>query len=132
MPNRSWWWLALALTGACGERDRLTFPSEVPSDHVGPSTVITRPGSDTVLTEGDAFVLAGQSIDDDGVDTVYFDVTGAGLSFPPLASHGANTVDFGLQIPTIGNSGGTIEVRVHAVDVAGNQGDAVQRRLSVE
>jgi hypothetical protein len=132
MPDRSRWWRALVLGGACSERDRLTFPSEVPSDLKGPVTVITTPADDTVLTAGDRFVLAGQSTDVDGVDTVYFDVTGDGVTHPPLYGVGANTVDFGLPIPTTGKVGTTIVVRVHAVDIAGNQGDAVQRRLSVQ
>jgi hypothetical protein len=132
MPNRSPWWVALALVAACGERERLTFPTEIPSDHVGPITVILEPAEDTVLTAGDAFVLGGQSFDVDGVDSVFFDLSGTNLNFSPLAGNGANTVDFGLQIPTSGHAGTTILVRIHAVDIAHNQGDVVERRLFVE
>src|SRR5262245_59585448 len=89
--------LAIVLA-ACNERDRLTFPSNTPGsdDDQGPVTVIDNPTTDTVIDEGDAFVLTGRSLDTTGVDTVYFDVQGGGVSFSPLPGEGQDTVRFGL------------------------------------
>jgi hypothetical protein len=127
--------LAVALIGGCAERDRLTFPDDTGSsgDGVGPVTAIDQPGTfDTVLVEGDRFVLTGHSVDADGVDTVYFDVDGLNVSFPPLRGEGADTVWFGLPFSTIGFSGDTVLVRVHGVDLLGNAGQIVSRQLHIE
>lgn len=124
-------WLALVgLLSACDERDRLTFPSNEPDDE-GPATVIDIPSRDTVLTEGEPFVLGGRSVDTSGVDTVYFQILG-GANYPPLPGEGADTVRFGLLIPTAGRAGQTISVTVHAVDLLGNRGESASRRLTIE
>lgn len=124
--------LAGVLLLGCEERDRLTFSNNQPDDGVGPTVIIDSPFQDTVLTEGDFFILAGRAIDSSGVDTVYFDLEGANQSFLPLRGEGADTVPFGLPLSTIGNSGRTIRVTVFAVDLPGNVGPAVLRRLSIE
>jgi hypothetical protein len=118
----------------CGERERLTFPEEnPPGDGVGPHTTITRPEvGDTVLSEGEPFVLRGMSTDPDGIDLVQFDVSGAGISFAPLNGDGADTVRFEIQLPTFGHAGDTIMVRIYAVDLEGTSGSASIRQLRVE
>jgi hypothetical protein len=125
--------LAIGLV-ACSERDRLTFPSNEPggTDDQGPVTVIDNPSTDTTLTEGDPFVLAGRSLDAAGVDTVYFAVEGGSVNFPPLSGEGQDTVRFGLLIHTIGSFGQTITITAHAVDVRGNRGSTSSRRLSIQ
>jgi hypothetical protein len=122
------------LGAGCGERDRLTFPEEnPPGDGVGPHTTITRPEvGDTVLTEGEPFVLAGMSDDPDGIDLVEFDVAGAGVSYAPLDGGGADTVRFEIQLPTFGHAGDTITVRIFAIDLEGTSGGASVRQLRVE
>src|SRR5215213_5133365 len=77
-----WWTGALAVLSAivlgsgCDERERLTFPT--PSDGVGPITFIDQPnGADTTVFAGGLFSVQGSTQDPDGVDTVYFFVTGA-------------------------------------------------------
>lgn len=135
ISGRAVWWLVLALIGGCAERERLTFPDDTggSNDGIGPKTVIDDPGAfDTVLVEGDGFVLTGHTVDPDGVDTVYFDIGGLNLSFPPLWGEGADTVSFGLPFSTVGFSRATVLVRVWGVDMLGNVGQSVSRQLHIQ
>lgn len=127
--------MAVGLVLGCAERDRLTFPDDTggSGDGVGPLTAIDEPGAfDTVIVEGDQFVLTGHAVDPDGVDTVYFDVQGLNVGFAPLLGQGADTVSFGLPLTTIGFSGATVLVRIHGVDMLGNVGQTVSRQLHIE
>ena len=45
---------------------------------------------------------------------------------------GADTLRFSLNLPTIGRSGQTITLGVFGVDVLGNVGPVVTRRLTIE
>jgi hypothetical protein len=120
---------------ACEERERLTFPSAPdPSDEAGPLTVIDRPNVfDTTVAAGPEFFVNGQTIDPDGVDTVYFLVIGGSDNIPPFRPNPpSDTVRFGVPITTSGNVGDTITVRIHGVDRAGNQGAAASRRIFVQ
>lgn len=133
MPNKSVPPILLALLLGCGERDRLTFPSNEPGgDEDGPVTTIETPASDSTLTEGDFFVVGGRAVDPNGVDTLYFEVFGTGQAFLPFPAGGEDTVSFGIPLATIGLSGTTVIVRVRAVDVLGNPGLATSRQLSIE
>jgi hypothetical protein len=120
------------LTSACEERDRLTFPT--PSDGVGPITTIDQPnGSDTTVPDGPDVFVNGRTIDPDGVDTVYFLVTGGNQSFHPFRPNPpTDTVRFGLPITTVGHAGDTILVQVFGVDLEGNHGTTSSRRIAVE
>jgi hypothetical protein len=135
ISRRAVWWLVVALIGGCAERERVTFPTDTGNngDGLGPVTSIDEPGaSDTVLVEGDRFVLSGRTVDPDGVDTVYFDVNGLDVSFAPLRGGGADTVSFGLPLSTLGFSGVTVLVRIHGVDMLGNVGQTVSRQLHIQ
>lgn len=89
VPARSIRWAALAILAGCGQRDRLTFPTENPGNGDGPTTEITQPAvSDTVVIEGDLLILQGRTFDADGVDTVYFEVGGINQGFAPIAGGG--------------------------------------------
>ena len=126
-------WAAVGIMAGCGERGRLTFPVENPGNGVGPFTNVTHPAaSDTTVIEGDLLILTGYSVDPDGVDTVYFEVSGAGQGFAPLVGQGADSVPFALQLSTLGNSGATIIVRAFAVDGVGQQGTAALRQIHIE
>jgi hypothetical protein len=131
MPEKVVWGVLMALLLGCGERERLTFETD-PEDTVGPTTQIDPPSTDTVLTEGDLFVVGARTVDSSGIDTVYIDVEGANLSYLPLDAHGADTLTFSISVPTIGLSGRTITVGVFGVDVIGNVGPTVSRRLTIE
>ncbi|HUR95064.1 MAG TPA: hypothetical protein VMY76_10800 [Gemmatimonadales bacterium] len=125
--------LGTALTVSCGERDRLTFPSENPGDGDGPSTEITHPArADTVVIEGDLLIIEGRTFDADGVDTVYFEVGGANQGFSPVRGEGADTVPFALQLSTLNLSGATVLFRAYGVDLLGSQGPIVSRQIHIE
>lgn len=133
MPKQVLPLILFTLLWGCGERDRLTFPSNEPGgDDEGPVSTIDVPSIDSTLTEGDFFVLGGRVVDPNGVDTVYVEVAGTGQAFLPLDGEGEDTVSFGIPIPTIGLSGTTVVVRVRGVDLLGNQGLTVRRQLLIE
>jgi hypothetical protein len=121
-----------ALMAGCDERDRLTFPT--PSDGVGPITTIDQPlGPDTTVPAGPEFFVNGRTIDPDGVDTVYFLVTGGNQNFQPFVPRPASdTVRFGLPLTTTGHSGDTMLVQIHGVDSEGNRGGTSIREIVVE
>lgn len=122
--------LVLLLAG-CEERDRLTFPSG-PGVGTGPVTTIDDPSVDTVVTQGALVIVGGRTVDADGVDTLYFELTGSGQGFLPARGHGEDTVIFGLPIQTTGLGQATVTVRVRAVDILGNQGETATRQLTIE
>jgi hypothetical protein len=123
--------LLVVLAAACQERDRLTFPD--PGDGIGPVTMIDQPNaSDTTVDAGADFLVSGRTVDRDGVDTVYFLVTGGNQNFNPFRpSPPADTVRWGLPISTTGRSGSTITVQIHGVDLQGNQGPPSTRQVVV-
>ena len=133
IPGRAFRWAALAALVSCGERDRLIFPVENPGDGSGPTTEISQPGApDTVVIEGDLLIVRGRTYDADGVDTVYFEVGGANQGFSPMQGEGEDTVEFALQLSTLSLGGATVIVRVHGVDVLGDQGNPVSRQIRIE
>ena len=125
------WGVLLALLVGCEERERPTFGLG-PDDRTGPTTQIDPPSTDTVLTEGDPFVIGARTVDPSGVDTVYIEVEGANLSYLPLDAEGEDTLNFAISLPTQGFSGRTVTVGVFGVDVIGNVGPTVTRRLTIE
>jgi hypothetical protein len=116
----------------CEERDRLTFPS--PGDGVGPVTVIDRPNAaDTTVSAGPDYFVNGRTMDPDGVDTVYFLVTGGNQNFQPFVPRPpSDTVRFGLPLTTNGHEGDTILVQIHGVDSQGNRGSISARQIFVQ
>jgi hypothetical protein len=122
----------LAVSVACSERDRLTFPD--PGDGIGPVTTIDQPHvTDTTVPEGPEFFVNGRTVDPDGVDTVYFLVTGGNQDFDPfLPRPRADTVRFGLPLTTTGRAGDTMLVQIYGVDTHGSPGDTSTRRIAVE
>jgi hypothetical protein len=132
VPARAFRWTLLAALIGCGQRDRLTFPTENPGNGQGPFTQIIEPGADTTVIEGDLLILRGRTYDPDGVDTVYIEIGGLNQGFPPIIGGGADTVNFALQLSTLNHSGGTALVRVHGVDRLGDQGSPVTRQIRIE
>jgi hypothetical protein len=123
---------ALLLTIGCDERGRLTFPT--PSDGVGPVTTITQPHvPDTTVAAGPAVFVNGRTTDPDGVDTVYFLVTGGNHNFQPFTPNPAtDTLTFGVPIITAGQSGATYTIHVYGVDALGTQGDTSTRVIHIQ
>jgi hypothetical protein len=124
------WGAAAALILGCSERDRLTFPTSV--DGLGPAVTITDPGQDTTVVAGPAALVTGRVVDQDGIDTVYFDVQGGVSSFSPFIANGDDTVNFQLPITTNGLSGTTITVAVSGVNLAGLVGDTALRQITIQ
>jgi hypothetical protein len=131
MPAKAVWGVLIALLLGCEERERLTFETE-PEDRVGPTSHIDPPSKDTTLTEGDLFVIGARAVDTSGVDSVFIDVAGANLSYLPIDANGVDTITFSINLPTIGLSGRTITLGVFGVDVIGNVGPTVSRRLTIQ
>jgi hypothetical protein len=131
MPGKVVWGGLLALLLGCEERERLVFEPD-PVDQVGPTSSIDPPSMDTTLSEGMPFVLGARSVDPSGVDTVYIEVLGANLSYLPLPAEGADTFSFAISLPTQGFAGRTVTIGVYGVDVLGNPGPTVERRLTIQ
>jgi hypothetical protein len=131
MPAKAVWGVLIALLLGCEERERLTFETE-PEDRVGPTSHIDPPSKDTTLTEGDLFVIGARTVDTSGVDSVFIEVGGANLSYLPIDANGVDTITFSINLPTIGLSGRTITLGVFGVDVIGNVGPTVSRRLTIQ
>jgi hypothetical protein len=121
----------LSAGSGCNTRDRLTFPGGGGTDQVGPSTVIDQPSQDTTVVAGPGVFVNGRTLDDAGIDTVYFETEGGITRFPPLVG-GGTSVRFGLPITTNQQSGETITVRVFGTDRLGNRGDTAIRRITVQ
>jgi hypothetical protein len=121
----------LALLMGCEERDRLVFAPEL-VDEEGPISHIDTPSQDTTLTSGDPFIIGGYTVDPGGVDTLYIEVGGANLSYLPLDGEGRDTLTFSISLPTRGLFGRTITIGVHGVDMIGNVGPTITRRLTIE
>jgi hypothetical protein len=131
MPGKVVWGVLLTLVIGCGERERLVF-SPNPEDHEGPTSHIDPPSTDTTLSEGDPFVMGARTVDPSGVDTVFIEVLGANISYLPLDAEDRDTLNFALNLPTQGFVGRTISISVHGVDVLGNIGPTVSRRLTIQ
>jgi hypothetical protein len=132
MSSRAIRWLALALVVGCDERERLVFTDTGPDDGIGPVTSIDQPAdADTNVSAGGLVPVAGRSIDNNGIDTIYVELEGAGQTFPPVVGGGVDTVRFGFSISTVGAGGTSIVVRVYAVDTLGNRGGTATRQLHV-
>ena len=124
--------LIVVLGTACKDRERLTFG---PTDEgVGPVTVIDQPtSSDTSVPSGSDFFVNGTVADPDGVDTVYFSVSGGSQSYPPFAPNTLETaVRFGVPIETAGHAGESLEIQIYGVDVRGNRGGTSSRRIHIQ
>ena len=114
----------------CDDRERLTFTAP-PIPGQGPRTFIDRPRQDTTVTAGPDFLILGLSRDANGVDTVYFETVGGVSNFPPFHTV-QDTVQWGLPLTTLNQSGVTVTLRVFAVDYQGNRGDTAIRRISIQ
>jgi hypothetical protein len=121
---------AVGLLLACSERERLTFPE--PGDGIGPRTFIDRPEQDTVVRSGPGLAVRGRTVDQDGVDSVYFYLIGGSESFSPFKnSDESDTVRFELPVSTNINANDTLFVLIYGTDLMGNVGDTAIRRLII-
>lgn len=121
----------ILLALGCNDRERLTFPE--PNDGVGPVTTISQPSaSDTTVFPGGEFIVIGQTIDPDGVDSVYFSVIAGNQGFNPISPNPTRaTVSFALRLTTSGHDGETFLVEVYGVDALGNRGESSTRQILI-
>ena len=121
----------IVLGTGCAERDRLTFPTL--NDSIGPVTTIEQPEeTDTTVSPGAVVSVVGATVDEDGVDTVYFLVGGGNNSFPPfIPQQPETTIRFSLPLVTSGFSGSTFEVQIYGVDALGNRGGTSTRLIHI-
>jgi hypothetical protein len=131
MPGKAMWAVLVVGILGCGERERLVFESD-PEDRLGPTSRIDPPSRDTTLSDGDLFEIGVLTVDPSGIDSVVIAVEGGNLSYAPVDADGADTLRFSLTLPTIGRGGQTITLGVFGVDVLGNVGPVVTRRLTIE
>jgi hypothetical protein len=126
-------WSVVTTAGTgCDTRDRLTFPSAGGGDQVGPSTVIDAPKADTTVPPTPVVFVNGRTLDEDGLDTIYFETEGGKTSFAPFIG-GGTAFRFGLPITADSTLiGHIITVRVFATDRLGNRGDTAVRRITVQ
>ena len=132
MPRATLAWVALALLLGCEERSRLTFESNGPEDTTGPVASIDKPAADSVIFEGQPFMLGARVIDPSGVDTDYVDLEGSDHTLLPLEGGGRDTVRIGVPITTAGQAGQTVTVQIFGVDLFGNRGARAIRRLQIQ
>ena len=71
-------------------------------------------------------------MDPSGIDTVFIEVAGADLRYLPIDANGTDSLSFAITLPLSRLSGRTITVGVFGVDVIGNIGPTVSRRLTIE
>jgi hypothetical protein len=124
--------LIVVLGTACKDRERLIFD---PGDEgVGPVTLIDQPvSSDTTVPSGSDFFVNGIVADPDGVDTVYFSVSGGSQSYPPYVPNPVETsIRFGVPIQTAGRAGESLEIQIYGVDVRGNRGGTSSRQIHIQ
>jgi hypothetical protein len=124
--------LIVVLGTGCKDRERLIF--DPGDDGVGPVTVIDQPvSSDTFVPSGSDFFVNGTVADPNGVDTVYFSVTGGSQGYPPyVANQGETSVRFGVPIQTAGRAGESLEIQIYGVDVLGNRGGTSSRQIHIQ
>ena len=126
----------LALVAGCTERDRPTFPTDVPNTPnlpLGPLVVVSEPlAADTVVTPGDVISIRGLATDPDGVGSVFFELEGVNFNLAPIDGRGRDTVGFSFDLSTRNFVGDTVVLRVYGIDVPGSQGDFVGRRFRFE
>lgn len=120
----------VAAGSACNTRDRPDFAGGNGPDQIGPITEIDSPLSDTTVQQGPALQITGRSLDQDGIDTLYFVTEGGVTAFAPVIDAGIS-FRFGLPITTNNLAGSVITVRIFGTDALGNRGDTATRVITV-
>lgn len=116
--------LCLALVLACPERDRLTGP--IGGNGVGPEITISDPPQDALMQAGSAVFIRGVALDEEGVDSIYYDDLSRLVSQP---AGGIPRAEFAIPVDLFGAPGDTIRVIIYAANLNQVRGDQVTRRI---
>ena len=116
--------LCLALVLACPERDRLTGPTN--GSGTGPEITITDPPQDAMMQAGSAIFIRGVALDEEGVDSIYYDDLTRLVSQP---AGGLQRAEFAIPVDLFGAPGDTIRVIIYAANLEHVRGDQVTRRI---
>jgi hypothetical protein len=114
----------LALLTGCPERNRLTGPTT--GLGIGPEITITDPPQDAALQAGSAIFIRGVALDEEGVDSIYYDDLTRLVSQP---AGGATRAEFAIPVDLFGAPGDTIRVVIYAANLRHVRGDQVTRRM---
>jgi hypothetical protein len=114
----------LALVLACPERNRVTGPTG--GNGVGPEITITDPPQDVIMQAGSAIFIRGVALDEEGVDSIYYDDLTRLVSQP---AGGIPRAEFAVPVDLFGAAGDTITVIIYAANVHQVRGDQVTRRI---
>lgn len=76
-------------------------------------------------------MIRGDVLDDQGVDSVFFDIAGASFTIPPVNVDGA-VVLWSFTLQTAGLAGDLLTISVTAKDLDGNYGGPTTRLLSIQ
>ena len=115
----------LALVLACPERNRVTGPTGG-GNGVGPEITITDPPQDVIMQAGSAIFIRGVALDEEGVDSIYYDDLSRLVSQP---AGGIPRAEFAIPVDLFGAAGDTITVIIYAANVHQVRGDQVTRRI---
>ena len=116
--------LCLALVLACPERDRLTAPTT--GTGTGPEITITDPPQDASMQAGSAIFIRGVALDEEGVDSIYYDDLTRLVSQP---AGGVPRAEFAIPVDLFGAPGDTIRIIIYAANLVHVRGDQVTRRI---
>jgi hypothetical protein len=117
-----------AAGAGCATRERITFPPEVPT---APTSRITVPSADVTLNAGVDLQFVAVTEAPLGIDTIYAEISGTGVSFPPLVG-APSPATVGYTIQTAGLAGRTVVLRVFATDSTGQRGDTAVRQVTFQ
>lgn len=116
--------LCLALVLACPERARVTGPTG--GDGTGPEVTITDPPQDITMQAGSAIFIRGVALDEEGVDSIFYDDLSRLVSLP---AGGIPRAEFAIPVDLFGAAGDTITVIIYAANLNHIRGDQVTRRI---
>ena len=114
----------IALLAGCPERERLTGPTT--GAGTGPEITITDPPQDALMQAGSAIFIRGVALDEEGVDSIYYDDLTRLVSQP---AGGLPRAEFAIPVDLFGAAGDTIRIIIYAANLRHVRGDQVTRRI---
>ncbi|MEP6472170.1 MAG: hypothetical protein ABJC74_00510 [Gemmatimonadota bacterium] len=127
--HQALWLGAGLLLSGCTTIDRPTGPGA--EEPVGPHSVIVQPAHDTTIAAGQALNVLVTVTSAHGIDTVYYEVTGATTGLTPLTDV-ESPVTFGFTVPAGSLLGDAVVIRVNSVDSLGQAGDTAVRFVQIQ